>query len=60
MSLLSPEEQESMLGPVSYKCHKCGKTPIRNYCRECDEFFFICDCPVETGSSNNHKGHRTY
>ncbi len=62
MPSLTPEEQERLLKPMNddWKCTKCGKVPYRNYCRSCDEFFFICGCPVEAGSQDDHRNHRTY
>ena len=60
MPSLTPEEQEKMLGPVSFRCPKCNQIPNRNYCKGCDEFFFVCGCPVESGSRDDHNGHRTY
>lgn len=60
MASLTPKEQEEMLYPLNYKCRRCGKVPIKNYCRECDEFFNVCDCPPEPNSRDDHRGHRTY
>ncbi len=62
MPTLTPEEQKRLLGPMdkAYKCLKCGQVRNRKYCRECDMFYFVCACPAEPGSNNNHNGHRTY
>lgn len=56
MPALNPEDQERLLGPVdTWKCEKCSREVCRGYCRECDEFYFTCECRV-----NEHQGHRTY
>lgn len=60
MPSLTPEEQKRMLGPTELTCAVCKQGQRRNYCRSCDEFFFICGCPVEKGSYDDHEGHRTY
>ena len=63
MPSLTPEDRKKLLGQQSWYCPKCGKQPYKNYCRECDEFFFVCDCPPEPNTglySGNHEGHRTY
>lgn len=63
MPSLTPDEQREMLGKTAYKCGTCGKEPYKNYCRSCDEFYNICDCPKDppgTPYGNNHDGHRTY
>lgn len=57
MPLLTPE-QEELLGEQPWKCPKCGKNPYKNYCRQCDEFFYVCDC--EPDKEDDHTGHRTY
>lgn len=62
MPSLTPKEQDA-LGPVSYKCQRCKRAPVKNYCRECDEFYNVCGCPKDppgTPYGNNHVGHRTY
>lgn len=58
MPLLSKEQQKTYLGPVpNLRCNECHEYLIRNYCRECDEFFFDqCKCNEPTG----HEGHRDY
>ncbi len=62
MPSLTPEEQKRLLDPMkeALKCSKCGQVPTRKYCKGCNEFFFVCNCPIETGSRNDHRGHRTY
>ena len=65
MPLLDEEQQRTLLGPMpeAWRCGKCHKLPVRNYCRSCDEFFFVCDCPPEPGQSGlDHvtSGCRTY
>ncbi len=56
MPSLTPEEQKRLLGYQSWKCGTCDTHPYKNYCRECDEFFFVCKCPPE----DSHEGHRIY
>lgn len=58
MPLLSEEDQARLLVEMPYRCPGCRKKPRRNYCRQCDEFFFVCACPVDP--DNDHTGHRTY
>ncbi len=61
MPSLTPEEQKRLLGPVKeFKCPKCGQQKDRRYCRSCDEFFYVCACPVEPGSEDDHRNCRTY
>jgi len=62
MPLLTSGEQKRLLGPVNetWKCPKCGQVPTRNYCKSCDEFFFVFKCPLEPGSRDDHSNHRTY
>lgn len=57
MPSLEPDEIDQMRRR-SLKCHRCKEAMSENYCRECDEFFWICGCkrtPAET-----HENHRTY
>src|SRR4051812_3976246 len=54
MPYLSPEDRVTLLVELDRQCRTCGKKVRRNYCRQCDEFFFECDCPP------THVGHRTY
>lgn len=51
--LLSEDDLQRMKDQPPRTCPTCQKTAKKNYCRECDEFFYECDC-------NEHKGHRTY
>ena len=60
MPSLSDEQQRDLLGPRALKCDRCGRNLYQNYCRSCDEFFYVCNCPVEPGSPDDHQGHRTY
>lgn len=63
MPSLTPEDQGRLLGPMktgdgdTLKCSTCNQELRRNYCRECDEFFFLCGCKDR---ENEHQGHRTY
>lgn len=65
MPSLTPDQQAGMLGGES-TCFACGETLVKNYCRQCDEFFgegHKPDCPEMDKSkpySENHRGHRTY
>lgn len=60
MATLTPEERQRWLGETGHKCRHCGKTVVKNYCRQCDEFYNICDCSPKPDSRDNHIGHRTY
>ena len=53
MPLLSEEDLERLRQSPPRECPVCKKTGKKNYCRQCDLFFYECDC-------NEHKGHRTY
>lgn len=62
---LTPEEQEQLLANNGRTCPDCGNTTYKNYCRQCDEFFYEGhkhDCPrMKPGAySEDHVGHRTY
>lgn len=58
MPSLTPEDQDRLLGPQPWKCPECGREPYKNYCRQCDEFFYVCGCKKPPEES--HEGHRTY
>ena len=62
MPSLTPEDQERLLGQTQ-ECPDCKTLLTRNYCRECDEFFWEGShdqfCFWQT-LDNQHKGHRTY
>jgi hypothetical protein len=53
MPSLNEEDIERMQKEPPRKCPTCQVTAKKNYCRQCDEFFYECNC-------NEHKGHRTY
>lgn len=57
MPLLSKEDRDRMLGPTTQKCLKCNIAVQKNYCRQHDEFFFLCKCQQRP---DDHSGHRTY
>jgi len=59
MPSLTPEDQDRLLGEQTWTCSKCGKHPYKNYCRECDEFFYVCECR-DKPPEERHEGHRTY
>ena len=44
MPSLTKEEQERLIGPTMGTCPSCRLKVIRQYCRECDEFWFKCNC----------------
>ena len=59
MPSLDREDRERLLVEV-HLCDQCGQRIGRNYCRQCDEFFYqghAADCP---GIDTKHDGHRTY
>jgi hypothetical protein len=62
---LTPEDQEQMLGG-EHRCVDCGHVTSKNYCRQCDEFYYeghATDCPRMDPArpySEDHRGHRTY
>jgi hypothetical protein len=61
---LTAGEQAQLLGG-EHDCPDCGERTAKNYCRQCDEFFYeghAADCPrMRPGAySENHDGHRTY
>jgi hypothetical protein len=59
MPSLDPEDRRRLLVEV-HACHLCDQRLRRNYCRQCDEFFYEghhADCP---GCDTKHTGHRTY
>lgn len=58
MPLLSEDDQRRMLGPAGFICQRCGLQRYKNYCRQCDQFFYECKCPPD--SEDDHTGHRTY
>jgi hypothetical protein len=59
MPLLSEEQQKTMLGPVDgFHCPDCGWQKWRGYCRQCDEFYLRCGCPIPP--NDRHNEHRTY
>jgi hypothetical protein len=53
MPLLSLKMINDLRNRPPEKCFSCGQTAKKNYCRECDEWYWECGC-------NSHKGHRTY
>ena len=65
MPSLTPGEQEQLLGGEN-TCPFCFQKTTKNYCRQCDEFYFEghdSDCQEMDKTrpySQNHVGHRTY
>jgi hypothetical protein len=66
MPSLTKEDQKALIGPVKdWKCQDCGCPKVRQYCRQCDEFWFECECGVtndeyDGDESEPHEGHRAY
>ena len=60
MPALTPEDRERLLVVLPTPCGECGTRPYRDYCRQCDEFAFVCapDCLHNTDAA--HAGHRRY
>lgn len=61
---LTPDEQNQFLGGEE-RCGSCDMLVTKNYCRQCDEFFWdghSDDCPRMAPGvySEDHRGHRTY
>ena len=61
---LDPEERERMLGDTQ-TCTECGRRTSKNYCRQCDEFFWDghseeCSHRYQGMGNTDHAGHRTY
>jgi hypothetical protein len=60
---LSPVQQKTMLGvmPESFRCGVCKSLPVKDYCRDRDEFFFVCSCrPGTDPERTRHGEHRSY
>lgn len=65
MPSLSPDQVKALLSEHDPDiCPECGQRIVKNYCRQCDEFFYAGHeptCPRMTGTwSDDHAGHRTY
>jgi len=60
MPLLDRESQRQLLGVTERQCDRCLQWIRRNYCRQCDEFFYECDCTRKQTTVTGHEGHRTY
>ena len=59
MPSLDPKDREQLLVEV-HLCHLCDQRIARNYCRQCDEFFYQGHDPDCPGCDTKHDGHRTY
>ena len=63
MPLLNEKALRDLKTTPPSVCHECGKEIWKNYCRQCDEFFWVghgaCsqDAP---GGTDDHCSHRTY
>ncbi len=55
MPSLGQAAQERLREYPRIPCPACAQPAIRDYCRQCDEFFSHCHCPDPP-----HAGHRTY
>ena len=65
MPELSDEQMTALVNSMPLRCSQCGEMTSRNYCRNCDQYFYqghAPNCPqMEPGPhSHNHEGHRTY
>jgi putative RNA 2'-phosphotransferase len=55
MPLLDRADIDALREEAPVACTKCSRPARRDYCRQCDEFFWrCCSCPSE------HAAHRTY
>lgn len=59
MPLIPKEHRDRLLVQTDRPCPHCGDGLFRNYCRQCDEFFFVCACGAY-GEEPSHADHRTY
>jgi len=60
--LLSDDDLQLMRVRLE-RCVVCGSQILRNYCRECDEFFeynHYPRCERDPRQQEKHKGHQTY
>jgi len=57
MPLLGMNDLVSMRNEPPRRCDKCLMLVVKNYCRECDEFF---EAGHACEGHDQHKGHRTY
>lgn len=66
MPSLTAADRALLLTEMNWECKTCKQVVRRNYCRECDAFFFVCACPVKPDPpgtvmyKQDHTGHRTY
>lgn len=64
MPLLDQESLRRLKATPPMKCHNCGNEVWKNYCRQCDEFFWVGHatlCPrAIPGGDDDHCEHRTY
>lgn len=51
-----PRERRAEFVYALRPCPACGAMVARNYCRTCDEFFEMCECPRPAP----HASHRLY
>ena len=52
-----PEDQKRHLGVTQFQCPKCKSKERRSYCRDCEAFFFECNCK-DNEDALQHAGHR--
>jgi hypothetical protein len=60
MPVLDDESQRMLLidaGFARIECG-CGRIPARDYCRSCDEFYWIHAPGCKRGEKGKHDGHR--
>ena len=58
MPYIDPEHRQELLGDLERACDWCKGRLMRDYCRQCDEFFRWC-CE-QAGLETRHVGHRRY
>lgn len=58
MPSLNDDDRKRMLGRQPWACG-CGIRPYKDYCRQCDEFFYEC-MPGCERCDKSHNGHRLY
>jgi len=62
MPLLDDDTLHAMRSKIKH-CDRCLGTVLKNYCRECDEFFeygHLEECAFNLHQHDDHKNHRTY
>jgi hypothetical protein len=61
MPMLDREAQKQLLGVTDRQCPTCLAWIHRGYCRQCDAFYYECDCNrAHSQAPHEHLQHRTY